>query len=167
MKTAMNIALAVLSRRTVTCQEMEKRLRDKKYSAGEINETVSRLISWGYLDDPRLIREYCQTYSRRHSRWRIRKDLLQRGLDKSLIDEVLTNYYSQEEEMELCLRLARQVLERERKQRARPLSEKSYSKVFRDITPLHRTGAKLARLGYPYDMISKALSILANEEIVT
>jgi regulatory protein len=167
MKRAMDIALAVLARRPVTCHEIKKRLQDKKIAAEEISQTVSKLTEWGYLDDYRLTMEYCQTRSRRHSRLKIRKDLLQRGLDKVLVDEVLVNFYTQEQELQLCLHLAQQIIEREKQHCARLPRDKAGSRVFPNITPYQKAGAKLARLGYPYEMISKALSSLVNGEIVT
>lgn len=158
----MDIALAVLARRPVTCHEIKKRLQDKKIAAMEITQTISRLTEWGYLDDHRLTTEYCQTRSRCHSRLKIRKYLLLRGVDKVLIDEVLTNFYTQEQEFQLCLHLAQQILERERQYCERLSRDKADSRVFRNISPYQKAGAKLARLGYPYEIINKALSSLLN-----
>lgn len=168
MKSAMDLALSILSRRTVTHYELEKYLRDKNVVSEKIIETISRLIDWGYLNDRRLAAEYCQLHSGRHSRLKIRKDLLLRGLDKILVEEVLSTAYPQEQELQLCMALARQIWERERycldKQKRR---DKVNNKIPRKILLHNKVSVKLARLGYPYEMINKVLSGLANEKIVT
>jgi regulatory protein len=168
MKSAMAIALNILSRRPVTRYEIEKRLREKKIVSAEIAETISRLIDWGYINDYRFATEYCLLHSVRHSRLRIRKDLLFRGLDKVLADEVLSIAYPHEQEFQLCMSLAQRILERERLcSDKQTTQDKVNKKNSRRILLLNKTGGKLARLGYPCEMINKVLSSLANEKIVT
>ncbi|HWQ73080.1 MAG TPA: regulatory protein RecX [Desulfitobacteriaceae bacterium] len=168
MKSAMDLALNILSRRTVTRYELEKYLRDKNVVSEKITETISRLIDWGYLNDGRLAAEYCQLHSGRHSRLRIRKDLLLRGLDKILVEEVLSTSYPQDQELQLCMDLARRILERESYRLAKQkMREKVNNKIPRKILLHNKVSVKLARLGYPYEMINKVLSSLANGEIVT
>ncbi len=163
MKSAMDIALDILSRRSVTQSEMKKLLRDKKIVPNEIEETINRLIEWGYINDYRLATDYCQTRSGRHSRLKIQNDLCLRGLDKILVDEVLNNFYTLEQELLLCMTLAQQVLERESQRLAKQTTRnKAYSKIPQDILLQHKVCAKLARLGYSYEMINEVLSSLAN-----
>ncbi|MDD2233899.1 MAG: regulatory protein RecX [Desulfitobacteriaceae bacterium] len=166
MKSAMDIALNILARRPVTQYEMEKRLRDKKITPAEIADTISRLIDWGYINDRRFAAEYCQLYSVRHSKLRIRKDLLLRGLDKVLVDEVLEISYSNEQELKLCINLAKQILERERSKLAKQTTRNRTNKIPQDILLYNKAGAKLVRLGYPYEMITKVLSTLVNGKIL-
>jgi regulatory protein len=166
MKSAMDIALNILARRPVTRYEIEKRLRDKKITPSEIDETISRLIDWGYINDRRFAAEYCQLYSVRYSKLRIRKDLLLRGLDKVLVDEVLLSY-SNEQELNLCINLAKQILERERFILAKQTTRNRTNKIPQDILLYNKAGAKLGRLGYPYEMITKVLSALVNGKILT
>jgi Uncharacterized protein conserved in bacteria len=168
MKSAMDIALNILSRRPITQYEIEKRLRNNKIIPAEITETITRLIDWGYVNDHRFALEYCQLHSARHSRLRIRKDLLLRGLDKILVDEVLSITYTHEQELKLCMRLAQQILERERHCLAKQATRyKAGNKIPMDILLYNKAGAKLARLGYRYEMINQVLDCLANEKIVT
>ncbi len=163
----MNIALDILSRRSVTQFEMEKRLQDKKFTSKEIAETILRLIEWGYINDYRLATEYCQTRSGRHSRLKIQKGMRLRGLDKILVDEVLNNSYTLEQELQLCRNQARQISEREIQRLAKQTCNKTYNKVPQDILLQHKVGSKLARLGYSYEMINEVLSNLANGKLVT
>jgi len=168
MKSAMDMALNILSRRTVTRYELEKYLRDKNVVSEKITETISRLIDWGYLNDGRLAAEYCQSHSGRHSRLRIRQDLLLRGLDLLLVEEVLSTAYPQEQELQLCMGLARRIWERESYRLDNPkMRDKVNNKIPFQILLCNKVSAKLARLGYPYEMINKVLSGLANGKIVT
>jgi regulatory protein len=165
MKSAMDIALNILSRRPVTQYEIEKRLRNKKIIPIEITETIERLIDWGYINDYRFAAEYCQLYSSRHSRLRIRKDLLLRGLDRILVEEVLSIFYTPEQELKLCMSLAQQILEREKLRLAKKTIRNN--KIPLDNFLYNNTGVKLGRLGYTYEIINKVLTCLANEKIVT
>ncbi|MFZ3101510.1 MAG: regulatory protein RecX [Desulfitobacteriaceae bacterium] len=168
MKSAMNIALDILSRRSVTQYEMEKRLQDKKIAPKESAEIILKLIEWGYINDFRLAMDYCQRRSGRHSRLKIRQDLWLRGLDKILVDEVLDNSYTLEQELQLCMKLAQQILDRESQRFAKQTAcNKAYNKIPQDIFLQHKVGAKLARLGYPYEMINEVLSNSINEKLVT
>ncbi|MHB8125503.1 MAG: regulatory protein RecX [Desulfitobacteriaceae bacterium] len=168
MKSAMNIALNILSRRSVTQYEMEKRLKEKKIEPDEIAETILRLIEWGYINDYRLTTDYCQTRSRSHSRLKIRKDLRLRGLDEIFVDEILNNSYTLEQELQLCMNLTQKILKRESQRLAKQTTcNKAYSKIPQDILLQHKVGVKLMRLGFSYEMINEVLLSLANGKLVT
>ncbi len=168
MKSAMDIALDILSRRSVTQYEMEKRLQDKKIAPNEIAEIILKLIEWGYINDFRLATDYCQIRSERHSRLKIRKDMRLRGLDKILVDEVLNSSYTIEQELQQCMNLAQQILARESQRLAQQTAHnKTKNKIPQDILLQHKISSKLARLGYSYEMINDVLSSLANGKLVT
>ena len=83
-------ALALLARRSYSVGETVRRLLDKGFCPEEVGETVEWLIELDYLNDKKYAREYARSYAARgHGQNRIRRALLERALDESLIDRTL------------------------------------------------------------------------------
>lgn len=83
-------ALATLATRDRSVSEMEARLAQAGFTDGVIGETLQWLTGLGYLDD----RRYAERYSAEKLKtgWgerRIRVELARRGVDRTLVDEVL------------------------------------------------------------------------------
>ncbi len=103
----MEIALDLLSRRAYVEKKMIQRLSESGCNMEEINETLSRLRQWGYLND----REYGKNrivtlQSRLKSRAFVENDLRIGGLESGLIKELMNSYYPEL----LEIQIARQIL---------------------------------------------------------
>lgn len=172
MPTALDTALDALSRRALSRWELEKRLVVKGFSGEEIIAALSRLQEWGYIDDRRLTIEYCQIRSQRYPRLRLREELRQRGVDLRLVDEVLRETFSEEQELEQCGILAEKLWEQEKTKKSRELrlntrvseGDSDGNQPGRDghetpdfTTMRERVGAKLLRRGYPLSVVVRAL----------
>ena len=88
----------------------EKGLRDKLMAASYPEEAVCRAIEYvkqtGYLDDSRLAASYVCCQQEKKSKRRIGRDLLRKGFDRDLIDQVLDREYeaSEDEQIRALLR---------------------------------------------------------------
>ena len=85
-KTAMEAASAYLANRMRTICEVKKYLREKEYSASEIDETVDELIALRYLDDSLYAERYYE-YNRekRRGSGRAARELAEKGVDAETI----------------------------------------------------------------------------------
>lgn len=85
-RTVRECALALLEFRDRTEWELRQKLKEREYSAEEINETVLFLKEYRYLDDEAYADRYIQSCAARKSRRQIRADLERKGLSREIID---------------------------------------------------------------------------------
>jgi regulatory protein len=150
-KDLMDLALRALARRAFSRAEMISRLEKAGGSEAAIQNIVSRLHSYGYLDD----RKYAEAFllSRREQkplgRNRIARELLLRGIEPGLIEEVMNASYPKQEEDN--------TLERALEKKVRSLSFKIDPAIGIDAKIIARLYNYLFRLGFPPDNIHRTL----------
>jgi len=110
-------ALRLLNYRFRSVVEMERKLRDRGFSAEEIAHEISRLTAERWLDDARFAREYALSKLRaRKGARRIEMELRNFGVSKALIGEALAEVSEEVDEatqlVELCRKKARQIIAR-------------------------------------------------------
>ena len=77
----METALAKLNYRMRTEEELRRSLKDLDYDKEDIDKTLEELISYGYVDDDRYVREFYRISRRkRWSRNRILRALKEKGI---------------------------------------------------------------------------------------
>ncbi len=99
-------AYRFLGRRERTRDEMHRHLQGHGFEAGVIERTVTTLADQGYLDDERFARLFVED-KRTLEGWgrgRIARTLLERGLDRDLVNDALCE---PEDEHERALALLR------------------------------------------------------------
>ena len=80
-RTCMETALAKLNYRMRTEEELRRSLKDLDYDKEDIDKTLEELISYGYVDDDRYVREFYRISRRkRWSRNRILRALKEKGI---------------------------------------------------------------------------------------
>jgi regulatory protein len=87
------LAYRYLNRRDRTVSEMERHLQDRGCSAEEIEAAIELLTEQGYLDDARYARLFAED-KRELEQWgsdRIQRALLERGLDRELVEQALAS----------------------------------------------------------------------------
>lgn len=94
-RTVRECALALLEFRDRTERELRQKLKEREYSAEEIDETVLFLKEYRYLDDEAYAGRYIRSCAARKSRRQIRADLERKGVSREIIDLQL-----QEEEVD-------------------------------------------------------------------
>lgn len=133
--------------------EIRKYLKQKEYSASEINDAVNRLLEYGYLNDV----EYCQSYIRQAAskgkgRRKMEQELAAKGVSRESIDAAWTAleedsaddktaaslFDEKKRALEIAVKMTRQHLSD-----GKELDEKFLAKV----------GRRLAGQGYSTDVI--------------
>jgi regulatory protein len=94
VQAAANAALQYLNRRDRTVSETWRRLAHGGFDAAAIEAAISRLLEDGFLDDARYARLYAED-RRNLDHWgttRIRRALLERGVDRELVERTLSSH---------------------------------------------------------------------------
>ncbi len=139
----------MLERFDRTEHEVRSKLKEKEYLPEEIEEAVSFLKEYRYVNDAEYAKKYIRVYSSKKSIRKMRFDLERKGINKDLIAEALEEQPVDEEE---------QVFRLLRKKGYHPgehLEPAAYQKL---------AGA-LARKGYSYQVIRRAMSREAEEDM--
>lgn len=90
---ARDVALGVLSRKSVTSSDLLAKLKEKGYADIIADEVINELTSLGYIDDESyavMYLEYC-----REKMWgkkKIRFEMKQKGLSAEIIENILMDY---------------------------------------------------------------------------
>jgi len=133
-------ALAYLTRRDYSRGELMTKLLSRGADEDEAEQALDRLVEQGYLNERRMaegrIRERRQ-YSRR-SRLAVRQELRQAELDEELIDELMEEHYTPQQESELISSMIESELRRwsvglsqdEKREKFRSLSRRLLSRGF-------------------------------------
>lgn len=99
--SAYTYALYLLKNHSQTRFQLQEKLKRKQYSPEEIIETMKRLEELKLIDDKCYAENYIHdkvTFARR-GRFRIAGELLQKGVDKTIIDKA-TQSITEEQELE-------------------------------------------------------------------
>lgn len=88
LKKVRDYAFLLLSYRARSCQEITERLLRKGYDREVIQEVVEELKSLHYLDDRAFAIEWVESRLReKRGKILIRRELLQKGIEKEIIDD--------------------------------------------------------------------------------
>lgn len=92
LRVAYQQALGYLSHRPRSQAEIERYLAEKGYSATLIEQVVQRLLAADYLNDEEFARRWLESRERTRPRSSraLRYELRQKGIDKAVIDEVVS-----------------------------------------------------------------------------
>ena len=137
----MDAALNILTYKDRTVTELRKKLIEKGYEASEIDGVIEKLIEYHYLDDERYALCYASERSSSRGARVIRMELKDKGVDESLI--ALAMDETGDHELDTAVRL---------------LSGRYRDADLNDEKVRRRVYGFLARRGFSYDTISKALS---------
>ena len=109
VQDAVRVALCYLNRRDRTVSETWRHLAHRDFDAGAIQGAVGGLAADGYLDDARYARLFAED-KRNLDRWgagRIRRALLERGIDPELVEATLAAHEGGDEELRQAVLLLR------------------------------------------------------------
>jgi len=83
-------AVALLARRDHACAELAAKLRERGFAVSVVQQLVETLSARRLLDDERYAQHYVRYHSARgQGPQRVRRDLLQHGVDAALVDAAL------------------------------------------------------------------------------
>ncbi|HHY06532.1 MAG TPA: regulatory protein RecX [Clostridia bacterium] len=116
-KSLLAVALKKLSSRAYSQKELEKYLAKRNFSQAEIKEAITKLQSWGYLNDQKLAMDWYMYYTNNkpHGYLYIYKKLQAKGISAEVISSLLEDY-DQEKELERARGLAEKFIANKAKQ---------------------------------------------------
>lgn len=88
--------MALLKQRDYTAYQLSKKLLDAGYPDSVVDEALSYVKSFGYVDDRRYAVDYIRSQSQFHSRKEVAQKLSQKGLDRNLIEDVFSEICPEE-----------------------------------------------------------------------
>jgi len=142
--------LELLERTLRTRHDLERRLKEKGFAAGEIAATLDRLTEVGLVDDVEFARTWLAgRWGRRPSGWRrLQQELRAKGVsqeDAERARELLSERGGAPDEVQSAAKLAAQ-------------ARKRYARLDPQVQR-QRLYALLARRGYDSDVIRRALEL--------
>lgn len=141
---AFNRSLRYLGYRMRTRKEIYEYLLRKNFSEEDILYALDRLEEYKFIDDEEFaeywIRDRFNIYNQ--GKFRIRRDLLRKGIDRDLVDEKIDEFFTYEIEKEKIIQLYLKKNPQEEK-----LDEKKYSSLYN----------YLIRRGFTASLVSKIL----------
>lgn len=147
-KDSWHLALQILGRRSHSEYELRQKLYRKDCTVDEVDNTISRLLTYGYLNDTEFANNLFAKYLRvgKYSLTIIICKLKQHGLSDAIIKSV-TNSYNYEEEWSSALKLVNN--------RFKSLDTNSKEKIYRFL------GSR----GFSATTINKVLQHIGHDEI--
>jgi len=150
-REAEKVAINYLSYKPRSINEVRRKLFGKKISNTMIDITIEKMKNCGYLDDNKYAHDWIEERikTRGFSPFKIRSELIIKGISKEIIDKNLSRIYTPELEIETARRIAKEQI-----RRYKNLDKKTIRR---------RTINFLLRKGYNYSTIESILpEILEN-----
>lgn len=104
IKRARKRAMFLLEKMDRTESQLRDKLRQGFYGEEVIEDAVSYVKSYHYIDDNRYAQSYVRCQKERKSRRQIQMDLLQKGIDRETIAQAMEAEYEPESEKDLILK---------------------------------------------------------------
>ena len=127
---------------------MRQKLKEREYGPQEIEEALSFLKEYHYIDDADYAERYIRVYSRKKSTRQIRFDLERKGIARDVVEQYLEESPVDEEG---------QIREYLLKKGCRP-GERLDAAVYKKIT------AGLCRRGFSYEAIRRVMDRMLRED---
>ncbi|MFW5962685.1 MAG: regulatory protein RecX [bacterium] len=121
-------AYRLISYRERSEQELIERLLEKGHNLNIINSIIPRIKELGYLDDRRFAEMWVSHKIKHAPRGKnmLKKELQDKGVDSSLIDNVLNDKLTYQIELEMGRKLAKKWLNRNGNKKNKSLKIKRY-----------------------------------------
>ncbi|HYH11000.1 MAG TPA: regulatory protein RecX [Thermomicrobiales bacterium] len=143
-------ALNLLTHRGRSERELRQRLRQKGYTAAAIDETIRRVVDWGYLNDEQFAAAWVEQRSsgKPRSRRALAHELREKGVDRQIVETTI-----EEADIDEVADARRLAADKWRKERGEDPAKRR-----------QRTAAFLARRGYGWDVAKQVIDELASDE---
>ena len=147
-------AIKLLAARSRSVSELrDLLLQSRGSSKTAVEEAISRLREYGYLDDERFAFGYASLKIRQRplGRQRLKRDLSMKKLDRAVVDKALDLVYGEVSETELIDR----AIEKRVRVRGRPKNRAQAKSLF----------DHLMRQGFPYELVSEKVRAASQLEL--
>lgn len=142
----------ILGKSDKTENDLRNKLKQGYYPDKIIDEVIDEFIEYGYINDERFAQNYVRYNVSLKSKNRIFNELLRKGIDKDVIQSVLTEYTDENEEYSAA----------KHKLIMKEFKNKRYDFASEDHTLLNKIIMSLMRKGFTYDDIMQVYSLLKN-----
>jgi len=98
----------ILARRMYTTREIQDKLVQREYVDKIIEDVIATLERYGYLNDRTYAQEWIESRMRSKPKGKIalKRELERKGIDRSIIEDALSQAFDQSKEAEMALDLA-------------------------------------------------------------
>jgi len=145
-------ALRYIERSFKTVREVEDKLRDKDFTEETIIRVIHLLHEYKLLDDFKYAETFMKEKLRTRGIKKVRFELINKGIDKSVMDSVVESMSTAEVEEDSCLKLA----------------EKKYDQLKKRESDTYKLKSKLYTFlsgkGYDYELISSTIRKVMEHE---
>lgn len=142
-------AIWLLSRKDYSAHEMEQKMKKYQPDLSIIEQTIKKLIDYGYINNERRASNLIQVYSKKESSYKVKQRLAQKGIDKETIQNTLEQMGVKDSEQDT----------------AYGLLVKKFKHF--DVELKQKYCAFLANKGYGWDIISKSIDKFKQEYFVS
>lgn len=104
IKRARKRAMFLLEKMDRTESQLRDKLRQGFYGEDIIEDAISYVKGYHYIDDNRYAKTYVRCQKERKSKRQIKVDLLQKGVDREVVDTAIESEYEAQSEQELILK---------------------------------------------------------------
>lgn len=147
-KRAKKRCLNLLQKRPLTEYKLREKLKEGFYSEEIIEEAILYVKSFHYVDDYDYACQYIFYHKEAESRRKIEEKLMQKGIDKTTLQQAIEDSYEEEEQQKLEVKQARKLLEK-----------KKYDIETMDWKEKQKVYAFLLRKGIRASIIKKVMEI--------
>lgn len=144
LKRAKMRALYLLNAMERTEQQLRKKLKQGLYTEDIIEQVIRYVESFGYIGDSDYARRFIQSRQNRKSKKEIYAALVQRGVDKNLIEDAMSECYESEDEKEAIQRI---------------LEKKKFVPEDADEAEKKKIYGYLTRKGFRYEDIRQVIQV--------
>ena len=151
----MNRAVKLLAAKPRSVRELRERLLEKLWTNNEIvDDVIEKLKDYKYLDDEQFARDLAMSKLRQkpQGKRRLQQVMSQKKLDKSVVDDAITEAYEKLPETDL-IDLA---IEKRLRLKGAPKTREDTKKFY----------DHLLRQGFSYDLIREKLSSIAKTDLI-
>lgn len=104
IKRARKRAMFLLEKMDRTESQLRNKLRQGFYGEDLIDDAIAYVKKYHYIDDNRYAQTYVRYQKERKSKRQIKMDLMQKGVDREIIEQAIEAEYEPESEQELILK---------------------------------------------------------------
>lgn len=146
-KRAKKRAMNLLKNRSYTVKQLSDKLREGKYTEDIIEQAISYVTSFHYLDDGQYAEDYITYHKEDRSRSRILQDLMKKGISKEQAIECYDRIAG-EDRRELEISQIQELMKK-----------KNFNPATADFKEKQKFSALLYRKGFQIDTIRCAISL--------
>ena len=109
LSNAKKYVYTILARRMYSSSEIRKKLKEQGYTDEIIDNVISMMEGYGYLNDKTFAEEWIRSRIQNNPKGKIvlKRELAQKGIEGDIIEEVFNQSFDESQQSEIALDMAR------------------------------------------------------------